>query len=108
MPGEGRRRNSEDEQEQGKTSQQLALATSGGFNEGTPASGMELDLPRVRGAHGEGGGAGSSGAKKGTNKAFIQFTKSTFDGRGCTLVSMMNGNGTRDLFCKEQRKKQPG
>ena len=61
---EGARRNSENEQEQGRTSQQLVLPPPGRFNEGTPASGMELDLPRVRGAHGEGNGAGSSGAEK--------------------------------------------
>ena len=34
------------------------------LNEGAPASSMELDLPRVRGAHGEDGGAGSSGAEE--------------------------------------------
>ena len=57
MPGkEGGRRNSEDEQEQGKESR------SGALKEGTPASSSELDLPRVRGAHGECGGAGKSGA----------------------------------------------
>ena len=65
MPGKGGgRRNSEDEQEQGKASQQLALSASGGLNEGTPASGLELDLPRVRGALGECGGAGKSGTVK--------------------------------------------
>ena len=49
MPGrEEGRRNCGDEQEQGKTSQQLVLLALGGFNEGTPASSMELDLPRVR------------------------------------------------------------
>ena len=53
MPGrEERRRNSGVEQEQGKTSQQLLLPAQGGLNEGTPARSMELDLPRVRGAHG--------------------------------------------------------
>ena len=38
------------------------LPAPGGFNEGTPASCMELGLPRVRCAHGECGGAGNSGA----------------------------------------------
>ena len=57
MPGKGRgRRNSEDEQEQGKASQ------VGAMKEGTPASSLELDLLLVRGAHGECGGAGKSGA----------------------------------------------
>ena len=60
MPGKGGgRRNSEDEQEQGKASQQLAVSVSG-WNEGTPAGSLELDLPRVRGALGECGGAGKS------------------------------------------------
>ena len=39
------RRNSEDEQEKVKTRQLLVLPAPGGFNEGTPASSMELDLP---------------------------------------------------------------
>ena len=50
MPGKGGGRNSEDEQEQGKAGQQLALSVSGGCNEGTSASSLELDLPRVRGS----------------------------------------------------------
>ena len=67
MPGgeEGRRDN-KNEQEQGRTSQLLVLLAPGGFNEGTPVGGMELDLPRVRGAHSECGGAGfrySKGSK---------------------------------------------
>ena len=49
MPGKGGRRNSEDEQEQDKASQQLALSASSGCSEGTPASSLELDLPRVLG-----------------------------------------------------------
>ena len=52
----GGRRNSEDEQEQDKGSQQLTLSASGGFSEGTPASSLELGLPRVRGVLGECGG----------------------------------------------------
>ena len=65
MPGrEEGRRNSEDGQEQDKASQQLALSASSGCNEGTPASSLELDLPRVRGALGECGGAGKSGTAK--------------------------------------------
>ena len=49
MPAKkGGRRNSEDEQEQDKASQQLALSASGGCNERTPASSLELDLCRVR------------------------------------------------------------
>ena len=55
------RRNNGDGQEQGRASQQLVLPAPGGINEGTPVRSLELDLPRVRGAHGEGGGAGKSG-----------------------------------------------
>ena len=40
------------------------LSGSRGCNEGTPRSSLELDLPWVRGALGEGGGAGESGAAK--------------------------------------------
>ena len=47
---------SEEEQGQGRI-----LPAPGGINEGTPASSLELDLPRVRGALGECGGAGKSG-----------------------------------------------
>ena len=36
------RRNSEDEQEQGRISQQLVLPTPGGINQGAPASSLEL------------------------------------------------------------------
>ena len=57
------RRNSKDEQGQGRNSQQLVLSAPGGINEGAPASSLELDLHRVRGAPGEGGGAGKSGAQ---------------------------------------------
>ena len=58
----GGRRNSEDEQKQGKASQQLVLPAPGGCKEGTPASCMGLELPR-RGAHGECGDARNSGAE---------------------------------------------
>ena len=57
------RRTGEDEQEQGRISQQLVLSAPGGINEGAPASSLELDLHRVRSAPGEGGGAGKSGAQ---------------------------------------------
>ena len=59
MPGRDERR-SGDEQEQGRASQQVALPTRGGVNQVAPASSLELDLPRVRGVSGEGGGAGRS------------------------------------------------
>ena len=63
MPGrDERRRNSEDEQEQGRASQQVALPTSGGLIQGAPAGSLELDLPLVRGAPGEGGSARRSSA----------------------------------------------
>ena len=58
----------EDEQEQDKASQQFSLSASSGCNEGTPACSLELDLPRVRGALGECGGAGKSSAAKDERK----------------------------------------
>ena len=63
MPGRDERRNSEDEQEQGRASQQVALPTPGGFIQGAPASSLDLDLPLVRGAPGEGKGAGRPGTQ---------------------------------------------
>ena len=80
-----RRRNSEDELEQDKASQQLVSPAPGGFNEGTPASGMELDLPRVHFAHGKCGGAGNSGAE--------HEPESTSDGRGCLTGGLLKGKG---------------
>ena len=56
-----------------KNSQELVLPAPGGLNEGTPASLMELDLPRARGAHGEGGGAGNSGAENGRKGPLPRF-----------------------------------
>ena len=47
MPGRDERR-SEDEQEQGRASQRVALPTPGVVNQVAPASSLELDLPRVR------------------------------------------------------------
>ena len=48
MPGrEEGRRDGENEQEQGRTSQQLVLPTADGINQGAPASSLELDLHRV-------------------------------------------------------------
>ena len=67
MPRREGRRNSEDEQEQGRITQQLVLPTPGGINQGPPASCLELDLPRVRGVAGEGGSAGRSGTGRDPN-----------------------------------------
>ena len=53
MPGKEGRKESGEKQEQGKASQQLVLPTPGG-----------LDLVRIRGAHGECGGAGNFGAAR--------------------------------------------
>ena len=62
MPGrEEGRRDSENEQEQGRASQQLVSLTPGGVNQVAPASSLELDLPRVRSVPGEGGSAGRPG-----------------------------------------------
>ena len=64
MSGREKERSSEDEQEQDKAGQQWALSGSSGCIEGTPASNLELDLPRIRGSLGEGGGARKSGKAK--------------------------------------------
>ena len=77
MPGrEEGKRNSEDEQEQEQASQQLALSASSGCKEGTPASSLEFDLPRVRSALGECGGAGKSGSAKDERKRFLSNSPS--------------------------------
>ena len=70
------RRTSEYEQEQDKASPQLALSASSGCNEGTPASSLELDLPRVRGALGDSGGAGKTGTAKGERKRSLSNSPS--------------------------------
>ena len=63
MPGKDEvRKESEEEQEQSKASQQLVLPAPGGYNEGAPASLVEFDLARIRSAHGECGGARNVGA----------------------------------------------
>ena len=65
MPGKGGgRRNSEDEQEQGKASQQLALSASGGCNEGTQRVVWSPIFLVFGVALGECGGAGKSGTAK--------------------------------------------
>ena len=59
LPGrEEGRRDSENEQEQGRASLQLVSFTPGKVNQVAPASSLELDFPRVRGVPGEDGGAG--------------------------------------------------
>ena len=70
MPGrEEGRRDSENEQEQGRTSQQLVLPTPGGVNQEAPASSLELDLHRVRGVPGESGSAGDQARKRGPSRS---------------------------------------
>ena len=54
---------SEEEPEQGRASQQVALPTPGGVNQVALASSLELDIPLVRGVPGEGGSAGRSGTQ---------------------------------------------
>ena len=63
------RRDSENEQEKGRTSQQLVLPTPGGVNQDAPASSLELDLHRVR-------GPGESGSAE----RIIQITRTAFYG----------------------------
>ena len=106
MPGKGGgRRNSEDEQEQGKASQQLLSLTSGRCNEGTSASRLELDFPRVRGAFAECGGAGKSGTAK-DRKDLCPTPKSTSDGRGCKFVRSMNGNGMSEPLVLNKKERE--
>ena len=97
MPGrEEGRRSSEGEQEVCKTSRQLVLLAPGGFNEGTPASSVELDLPRVLGAHGE-------CEEQGSEKISVKFLEEQrSDGRGCTAVRVAIGNGMRQLFVENK------
>ena len=67
---------------------------------------MELGLPRVGGAHGECGGAGSSVAAK-ERKNLDQIPKEwRSDEEGCTLVSIMNGHGMREPFAKKNKKRK--
>ena len=69
VPGrDERRRNSEEEQEQGRINQQVVLPTPGVINQGAPTSSLVLDLPRVRGAPGKGGSAGTSGTQAGRKR----------------------------------------
>ena len=64
VPGRDEKiRNSEEEQEQGGASQQVALPTPGGFIQDAPASSFELDFPLVRGVPVEGGSARRSGTQ---------------------------------------------
>ena len=127
MPGrEEGRRDSENEQEQGRSSQQLVLPTPGGTNQDAPASSLELDLHRVRGVPGESESAGRS-SKQGDPKR----GPSRSPGRpstdeeeddsvgGVVLETKKNerqpGKGPKDLERKQQRwgrwypsNKQPG
>ena len=90
MPGrEEGRRNSEDEQEQDKASQQLALSASSGCNEGTPVGSLEPDFPSVRGALGECGGAGKSGTAKRVMQTCVQKTLRRVFGSKSVEMSML-------------------
>ena len=105
MPGrEEGRRSIEDEQEQGRISQQLVLPAPGGINEGTPAGSLELDLPRVWSALGECGGAGKSGTRR-LQERFIKLSKSKSNGRGCTCGRLVSGNRMRKTFVKNEKKR---
>ena len=101
------RTNGEVEQRQGKTSQQLVLPAQGGLNEGTSASSMELDLPRVRGAHGECGGR-EFRYSKGPKKISVKYPEeSTFDGRRSLELSAKKKNKRKTakvetLICLKQ------
>ena len=57
MQGRDGRRDSENEPEQGRASQQLVSPTPSEVNQDAPVSSLELDLHRVRGVPGESGSA---------------------------------------------------
>ena len=62
---------------------------------------MKLDLPRVRGAHGECGGAGNACTAEDRNKISIKYLEeSTSDGRG-----RLTGEDERAV-CKEEKEKR--
>ena len=107
MPGrEEGRRNSEYEQELGRISQQLVLPAPRGINEGTPASSLELDLPRVRGALGECGGAGKSGTL-GDRKGGLSNSPSRRPMEEDVLaVRLVSGNGMRKTFVEKRKRKE--
>ena len=56
------------DQARSKFSSMCQVSASGGCNEGTPASSLELDLPRVRCEHGECAGAEKLGADDGRKR----------------------------------------
>ena len=78
MPGGEGRRDSENEQEQGRAGQQLVLSTPGGVNQVAPAGSLELDLPRVRGVLGETGKCRKS--RQARRSKTIQITRTSFYG----------------------------
>ena len=81
MPGrEEGRRDSENEQEQGRASQQLVLPTPGGVNQDAPASSLELDLLRVRGVLGESGSAGRA-SEQGDRLLWMKKTMTMWEDR---------------------------
>ena len=81
MPGGGEgRRDSENEQEQGRAGQQLVLPTPGGVNQVAPAGSLELDLPRVRGVPGETGKCRKSRQARRSKEKTIQISRTSFYG----------------------------
>ena len=104
MPGRGEgRRNGEDEQEQDKASQQLALSASSGCKEGTPASSLELDLPRIRSALGECGGAGSQVQQRMSEQDLYQTPQVDSRWKG---MPHWRGGRVEGAFCKEEKEKR--
>ena len=86
----------------------MALSGSSGCDEGTPASSLELDLPSVRDALGEGGGAGKSGKAKAERKRPLSNSPSrrpTGEEEGSGRL--VKGERLRTLFfLKKKRKKK--
>ena len=100
MGKEGRgRKERKGEQEQGKTSQQLVLPTPDGYNEGAPASVMELDLTRM------GVLMVSFWCSKWSKKTSVQLATSRAvpDGGGCKFMNLVNGAWKKEPLGTEKK-----
>ena len=98
-------RDTRPQQEQWKTSQQLALPTLGGFSMKALQRVVWNFIFLVFGVHMVKTEEQEVQVQKRSEKDLIQFTESTFDGRGYTLMRIANGNAMR-AFCLKQKEKR--
>ena len=78
MPGiEEGRRNSEDQQEQGRTSQQSVLPTPGGISEDAPASSLELGKHKLKDEGFRRSGKKRSGKQRRRKNRKVKYRRST-------------------------------